>query len=87
MHADDYDDTYHPTRFHPTAPVLSAVCAVGAGGAVGTGMVVRGEHYPTDVVGGFCTAVAAVLVVALVVDAVAGRRGPASVTTAPDGVR
>jgi 2-methylcitrate dehydratase PrpD len=29
MHADDYDDTYHPTRFHPTAPVLSAVCALG----------------------------------------------------------
>jgi 2-methylcitrate dehydratase PrpD len=29
MHADDFDDTYHPTRFHPTAPVLSAVCAVG----------------------------------------------------------
>lgn len=27
MHADDYDDTYHPTRFHPSAPVLSAVCA------------------------------------------------------------
>src|SRR5690348_12817836 len=37
MHADDYDDTYHPTRFHPTAPVLSAVCAeaeqTGASGA------------------------------------------------------
>ena len=37
MHADDFDDTYHPTRFHPTAPVLSAVCAVaeetGASGA------------------------------------------------------
>ncbi len=29
MHADDFDDTYHPTRFHPTAPVLSAVCAEG----------------------------------------------------------
>jgi 2-methylcitrate dehydratase PrpD len=29
MHADDYDDTYHPTRFHPTAPVLSAVIADG----------------------------------------------------------
>jgi len=28
MHADDFDDTYHPTRFHPTAPVLSAVCGV-----------------------------------------------------------
>ncbi len=27
MHADDYDDTYHPTRFHPSAPVLAAVCA------------------------------------------------------------
>lgn len=27
MHADDYDDTYHPTRFHPTTPVLAAVCA------------------------------------------------------------
>jgi 2-methylcitrate dehydratase PrpD len=27
MHADDYDDTYHPTRFHPSAPVISAVCA------------------------------------------------------------
>jgi len=29
MHADDFDDTYHPTRFHPTAPVLSAACAEG----------------------------------------------------------
>lgn len=27
MHADDYDDTYHPTRFHPSAPVLAAVVA------------------------------------------------------------
>jgi 2-methylcitrate dehydratase PrpD len=27
MHADDYDDTYHPTRFHPSAPVFAAVCA------------------------------------------------------------
>lgn len=27
MHADDYDDTYHPTRFHPSVPVLAAVCA------------------------------------------------------------
>lgn len=29
MHADDYDDTYHPTRFHPSAPVISGVCAEG----------------------------------------------------------
>src|SRR5262245_2814297 len=27
MHADDYDDTFHPSRFHPSAPVLAAVCA------------------------------------------------------------
>lgn len=58
--------------------LLAAASAVVAGGAVGTGMVVAGAHYPTDVVGGFCTAVASVLVVALVLDAVArlvaGRR-------------
>ncbi|MGZ5143239.1 MAG: MmgE/PrpD family protein [Burkholderiales bacterium] len=29
MHADDYDDTYHPTRFHPSAPVLAAAIAQG----------------------------------------------------------
>ena len=64
-----------------TTLVLAAVCAVGAGGAVGTGMVLRGEHYPTDVVGGFCTAVAAVLVVALVIDAVGGRRARVAETS------
>jgi membrane-associated phospholipid phosphatase len=55
--------------------LLAATSAVVAGGAVGTGMVVTGAHYPTDVVGGFCTAVAAVLATALVLDAVALRRG------------
>lgn len=55
MHADDFDDTYHPTRFHPTAPVLSAVCAVaeeaGASGAdvlaaiaVGTEVSIKISH-------------------------------------------
>lgn len=55
MHADDYDDTYHPTRFHPTAPVLSAVVAegerTGASGkdvltavAVGTEVSVKLSH-------------------------------------------
>src|SRR5918993_14360 len=38
--------------------LLAAASAVVAGGAVGTGMVVAGAHYPTDVVGGFCTALA-----------------------------
>jgi 2-methylcitrate dehydratase PrpD len=55
MHADDYDDTYHPTRFHPTAPVLSAAIAegerIGASGkdvltavAVGTEVSVKLSH-------------------------------------------
>ena len=55
MHADDYDDTYHPTRFHPTAPVLCAVCAEaeqsGASGAavltaiaVGTEVSLKVSH-------------------------------------------
>jgi membrane-associated phospholipid phosphatase len=54
--------------------VFAAASVVVVGGAVGTGMVARGSHYPTDVVGGFCTAVASVLVVALVLDAVLLRR-------------
>ena len=49
--------------------VLASAAAVVAGGLVGTGMVVGGSHYPTDVVGGFCAAVAGVLGVALVLDA------------------
>jgi undecaprenyl-diphosphatase len=59
--------------------VLAAVCAVLAGGVVGTGMVVLGSHYPTDVVGGFCTALASVLAVALALDAALVRRTPAPV--------
>jgi membrane-associated phospholipid phosphatase len=59
--------------------VLAATCAVVGGGAVGTGMIVLGIHYPTDVVGGFCTAVAAVLVVALALDALILRRTPTPV--------
>jgi len=54
--------------------LLAASGAVTAGAAVGTGMVVTGSHYPTDVIGGFCTATAAVLALALVLDAVAARR-------------
>jgi membrane-associated phospholipid phosphatase len=54
--------------------VLAATSALVAGGLVGTGMIVGGAHYPTDVVGGFCAGVAAVLGVALVLDAVTLRR-------------
>lgn len=27
MHADDYDDTFHPSRVHPSAPVIAALLA------------------------------------------------------------
>ena len=54
--------------------MFAAASAVVVGAAVGTGMIARGSHYPTDVVGGFCTAVASVLAVALVLDAVLLRR-------------
>jgi undecaprenyl-diphosphatase len=61
-----------------TAAVAGVGAAV-AGGAVGTGMVAANSHYPTDVVGGFCAAVAVVLTVALALDALAARlRTPAT---------
>ena len=59
--------------------VFALLCAVVAGGAVGTGMVVIGAHYPTDVVGGFCTAVASVLAVALALDALVRQCAPVAV--------
>lgn len=55
---------------------LTIVAASGVlcGGVVGGAMVAIGAHYPTDVVGGFCTAVAVVCGVALALDHVAERR-------------
>jgi len=55
MHADDYDDTYHPSRFHPTAPVLAGAVAegesIGAAGkdvltavAIGTEVSLKLSH-------------------------------------------
>jgi len=51
---------------------IAAVC----GGVVGSAMVAVNAHYPTDVVGGFCTAVVVVCLGALVVDRVAARWAP-----------
>ena len=69
------DRAAHPVvALTQAGSVLDAVDTALAGGAVGTAMVMIGSHYPTDVVGGFCTAVASVLTVALVLDAVTARR-------------
>ncbi|MEF9906961.1 phosphatase PAP2 family protein [Streptomyces sp. P9-A2] len=53
-----------------TSLVLAA--ALAAGGAMGWAQVVLGAHYPTDVLGGWCTALAVVPTTAWLVDA--GRR-------------
>lgn len=50
---------------------------VGAGAAAATmalALIARGIHYPTDTIGGFCTALAVVPAIALLVDRVASRR-------------
>jgi undecaprenyl-diphosphatase len=55
---------------------LAIVAATGllCGGVVGSAMVAIGAHYPTDVVGGYCTAVAVVCGAALALDRKAERR-------------
>lgn len=47
---------------------MLAVGASVAGGCVGAAMVAADAHYPTDVVGGYCTAVLVVLGLALLLD-------------------
>ncbi|MDN5915772.1 MAG: phosphatase PAP2 family protein [Pseudonocardia sp.] len=56
------------------ALAMVGAVALLAGGAVGTGMVTIGAHYPTDTVGGFCIAIAIGLGSALVIDRFADRR-------------
>ena len=63
-----------PGRAAGTAIV--AASGVLCGGVVGSAMVAIGAHYPTDVVGGFCTAVAVVCGAALAIDRRAERRPP-----------
>jgi undecaprenyl-diphosphatase len=56
------------------AALIIAAGALLAGGGVGLAMVVSGIHYPTDAVGGFCTAVAVVLGTALLTERIARHR-------------
>ncbi|WP_224389422.1 phosphatase PAP2 family protein [Pseudonocardia sp. ICBG1293] len=60
-------------RTGPAVAVLAATTLV-AGGAVGAGMVRIGAHYPTDTVGGLCSALALGLGAATVIDRIADRR-------------
>lgn len=56
-----------------------AILAVGAlvvGGGVGAAMVASNAHYPTDTIGGFCTAVVVVCGVALALDRLAAALAP-----------
>jgi membrane-associated phospholipid phosphatase len=56
-----------------------AILATGAlvvGGGVGAAMVASNLHYPTDTLGGFCTAVIVVCGAALALDRVLGSRRP-----------
>lgn len=52
---------------------LVPACALVAGAAMGWAQVALGAHYPTDVLGGWCTAVAVVPATAWVVDRIADR--------------
>ncbi len=54
--------------------LLVLVAALVAGAAMGWAEVALGAHYPTDVLGGWCTALAVVPVTAWLVDRMADRR-------------
>ncbi|SDJ42715.1 phosphatase PAP2 family protein [Streptomyces indicus] len=55
--------------------VLALGAALVAGAAMGWAQVGLGAHYPTDVLGGWCTALAVVPAVAWLIDRVAARAG------------
>lgn len=60
------------TRLIPVAAVAAAA-VFGVGTVMGIALIANGLHYPTDVVAGFCTALAVVLVLGLGLDSI-GRR-------------
>ncbi|MGW8742301.1 phosphatase PAP2 family protein [Streptomyces sp. NPDC055794] len=55
-------------------PSLVLATATAAGAAMGWAQVALGAHYPTDAVGGWCTALAVTPATAWMVDRAAGRR-------------
>ncbi|MEU3688488.1 phosphatase PAP2 family protein [Streptomyces narbonensis] len=63
-----------PSLGRPAGTALVLAAALVAGGAMGWAQVVLGAHYPTDTLGGWCTALAVVPATAWLVDRTADRR-------------
>lgn len=59
------------------SPVVAGMVVMLAAVLMGVAVVVGGVHWPSDVLGGLCTAVSGVLGTALLLDTVAARRGRA----------
>ncbi|WP_329302263.1 phosphatase PAP2 family protein [Streptomyces sp. NBC_00659] len=64
---------------------LVLAAAMAAGAAMGWAQVALGAHYPTDVLGGWCTALAVTPATALVVDRLGDRFGDRPADRAVDG--
>jgi membrane-associated phospholipid phosphatase len=63
-----------PQRLPVSARLVISTGAVAIAAAVAIASVVAGDHYATDTVGGACVAIASVLGLSLIVDALADRR-------------
>jgi membrane-associated phospholipid phosphatase len=60
----------------PTGTLLVLTAAAASGAAMAWAQVALGAHYPTDTVGGFCTAIAVIPATAWLVDRAADRLRP-----------
>ncbi|MDF4252053.1 phosphatase PAP2 family protein [Streptomyces sp. WMMB303] len=68
-------------------PLLVFAAALAGGAAMGWAQVALGAHYPTDALGGWCTALAVTPATALLIDRAAGRRAIRTDRAAPPGPR
>ncbi|MFB6889994.1 phosphatase PAP2 family protein [Kitasatospora sp. NPDC056327] len=66
--------TAGPGRGRSAGTLLVPAAAVAAGGVMGWAQVALGAHYPTDALGGWCTALAVTPAAGWLVDRAAGRR-------------
>ncbi|MFE2358377.1 phosphatase PAP2 family protein [Streptomyces parvulus] len=71
----------------PAGPALVLGAATAAGAAMGWAQVVLGAHYPTDALGGWCTALAVTPATAWLLDRAADRLGRRPVDASSPGRR